>query len=258
MLLNASAIPADLTELDRWVLWRLEPVGARNAKVPKSVDGRNASSTDAARWAAFEEVIDAWARNPKGYAGVGFVFAPEDGLVGIDLDDCLTPEGKLKEWACGIVERFGDSYSEISPSRLGIKIWARGKLPENVPGVKVADGSIEMYDHARYFTVTGNVFHGAPRHVEDHAADLLRLYEHLVRPRNAKDWPLQPLAGGRIPHGQQHQTLLSVCGTLRARRVCDEAIMACLQAMNHRQCEQPGTPEAIARMVRSTRTWGTR
>jgi hypothetical protein len=38
--------------------------------------------------------------------------------------------------------------------------------------------------------------------------------------------------------------------------VCDEAILACLLAVNAHQCERPGTAEAIARIVRSTRLWG--
>jgi len=71
--------------------------------------------------------------------------------VGVDLDDCLDAEGNLRPWACGIVERFGDSYQEISPSGEGLKIWIRGSLPANLPGVKVVGGGqVELYDHSRY------------------------------------------------------------------------------------------------------------
>jgi hypothetical protein len=42
---------------------------------------------------------------------------------------------------------------------------------------------------------------------------------------------------------------------LRARLVCDEAILACLLAVNAHQCERPGPAENIARIVRSTRAW---
>jgi hypothetical protein len=162
----------------------------------------------------------------------------------------------IKPWARGLIERFYDTYMEISPSGTGVKIWARGSIPENIPGVQVGDGQIEMYDHGRYFTVTGNVFRGAPLQVEDHASDLAALYERLVP--KVKTWPLQPLEGGRIPYGQQHNTLVSICGTLRARRVCDAAIEACLQAINRYQCERPGPPENITRIVRSSRSWRAR
>jgi hypothetical protein len=181
------------------------------------------------------------------------VFVKGGGLVGVDLDDCLDPEGDLKAWARGVVERFFDSYIEISPSGNGLKIWLRGTLPANLPGVQVGDGHIEMYDHARYFTVTGRVFREAPLQIEDHLSDAQLLYERLAPGR--KTWPLQPLQNGRIPYGQQHSTLVSIAGTLRARRVCDEAIEACLQAINRVQCERPGPAENISGIVRSSRAW---
>jgi hypothetical protein len=49
--------------------------------------------------------------------------------------------------------------------------------------------------------------------------------------------------------------LVSIAGTLRARRLCEEAIEACLQIVNAKQCERPGTPENIRRIVRSSRHW---
>jgi hypothetical protein len=153
------------------------------------------------------------------------------------------------------VERFSDTYMETSPSGAGLKIWVRGGVPANLAGVSIGDGQIEIYDHARYFAVTGRVFRGAPLEVEDHADDVRALYYHLTRGRVSR-WPLPLLRGGRIPYGQQHSTLVSIAGTLRARFVCDEAIEACLQVINTRQCERPGPPENIARIVRSSRRWG--
>jgi hypothetical protein len=241
-------VPDDLAELDQWAVWRLEA----GSKIPYRTNGRRASSTDLRHWGGLEEARRALEGGR--YSGLAFVFVFDDGLVGIDLDDCIAGADALQPWARGIVERFGDTYVETSPGRKGIKIWARGKLPSNLPGVKVGDGAVEMYDHARYFTFTGHAFRGAPLQVEHHEADLLRLYEHLTRGR--KTWPLQPLQGGRIPHGQQHSTMVSIAGTLRARRVCDQAISACLLSINEHQCERPGPPENIARIVRSSRRWG--
>jgi hypothetical protein len=248
-------VPDDLRERDQWVLWRYEERNGRATKVPYRLGHRRASSTDPSTWASFEAVTDEWLRAPSRYAGPGFVFSAEDPFCGIDLDNCLEADGNLKSWGRGIVERFSDTYMEISPSGTGLKIWARGSVPSNLAGSNVGDGQIEIYDHARYFAVTGRIFRSAPLEVEDHAADLRILYDHLTR-RKVGRWPLQPLRGGRIPHGQQHNTLVSIAGTLRARLVCDEAIEACLQIINARQCERPGAPENIARIVRSSRRWG--
>jgi hypothetical protein len=249
-------LPKSLVELDKWILWRAEIVQGRATKVPYSVTGHRASTTNPGHWASFEEAHRTWRRAVNQYTGLGFVFAKEDRFVGIDLDDCLQAD-TVKPWAQGLVERFSDTYMETSPSGRGIKVWARGVLPANLPGVNVGDGQIEMYDHARYFTVTSCVFRGAPLEVEHHEQDVLSLYGRLSQGRR-RTWPLQPVEGGRIPYGQQHSTLVSIAGTLRARRVCDEAIEACLQTINERQCEKPGPRENIARIVRSSRNWGAR
>src|SRR5256885_11366384 len=59
------------------------------------------------------------------------------------------------------------SYVEISPSYQGLKIWLRGSLPANLPSVQVGDGTIELYDHSRYFAVTGRVFCRSEEHTSE-------------------------------------------------------------------------------------------
>lgn len=252
-------VPDDLAEFDSWVLWRTEVREGKKTKIPYTVNGRKASVADPRDWASFEAVLNQWRRYPGGYSGLGFVFSKSDPFAGIDLDDSLDA-GEPKQWARGMIERFSDTYVEISPSGRGLKIWVRGALPENFPGAKVKDenGGIEIYDRSRYFTVTGRAFRGAPLQIEEHGKDLLALYERLRPDSGKRTWPVQPTAAGRIPYGQQHNTLVSIAGTLRARRVCDEAIEACLTAVANHQCERPMDAQHISRIVRSTRAWGTR
>lgn len=247
-------VPDGLVEHDQWVLWRYVQRDGSRTKVPFQTNGTPASSTAPETWSSFESVLNAWRKSQIAYAGLGFVFSGKDGLAGIDLDNALTPNGAPKEWVRGIVERFADTYMETSPSGRGLKIWTRGKLPANLGGVRVGDGQIEMYDHARYFAVTGRAFRGAPLQIENHADDVLALYGRLTGGRTAH--PRQLPNSGRIPHGQQHNTLVSLCGTLRAKNVCEHAIEACLQAVNQHQCERPGPRENISRIVRSSRGWG--
>jgi putative DNA primase/helicase len=160
---EAYSLPDDLIELDsRWGLWRLERVNGRDAKVPYTIHGRRASTAAPAFWANWDEVAEVLSKSPRRYAGPGFLFVQGDGLAGIDLDDVLDENGQVKEWGRGIIGRFADTYMEISPSGSGVKFWARGSLPVNLPSVKVGDGAIELYDRLRYFTVTGRVFNGLP------------------------------------------------------------------------------------------------
>jgi hypothetical protein len=231
------------------VLWCYE----NGTKVPYQVSGGKASSTNPATWDTFEAVYAAWQKHPKRWSGIGFVFCEIDPFAGIDLDNCLDDTNEMpKVWCRGLIERFSDTYMEISPSGLGVKIWCRGQLPAAVPKVLVEDGGIEMYDRGRYFTVTGRAFRGAPLEIEDHAADILAQYERLTGHRGIQYGIPQD---GRILHGIQHLTLVSLAGTLRRRGVCEEAIEACLQAVNVHQCEQPGRPGNISQLVRSTRRW---
>src|ERR1041385_9020846 len=79
-------VPAELRELERWVMWRA-------GKVPYTVYGVPASSTDPRTWNTFEAVREAyeerWPGGGRMYSGIGFVFAEEDGIVGIDIDHCI-------------------------------------------------------------------------------------------------------------------------------------------------------------------------
>jgi primase-polymerase (primpol)-like protein len=242
-------VPDGLTELDQWLLWRRE----RETKVPYSTTGRRASSTDPTTWCGYGEALDVWRRHPERWAGIGFVFHESDPFVGLDLDDSLDDHANPKPWAGGIVERFADTYCEISPSEHGLKLWCRGTLPTNVGKVVVGDGGIEMYSRARFFTVTGRSFRCAPLHVEDHASDVLELHAALTRAHGR--WKHQPGTDGKIPHGRQHYTLVSIAGTLARRGVCPEAIEACLLVVNARQCERPGPPENIKQIARSSSLW---
>ena len=243
--------PDDLAELPRWGVWRMED----EAKVPYRATGGRASSTNPLDWGELDSARVANAS--RSFSGLAFAFFKEDGMVGIDLDDSLDSDGRVKVEFRGLVERFADTYLEVSPSGRGLKMWVRGALPANMPKVRVGSGGVEMYDHARYFTFTGRRYRGAPLQVEDHATDVVALYQHLTA-KNKPSWSMQPLRGGRIPYGQQHSTLVSICGTLRARRVCDDAILACLQMVNRQQCEKPGSADDIKRIVESSRPWSAR
>lgn len=98
--------------------------------------------------------------------GIGFVFTPGCGYVGVDLDKCLTPEGVLRPWARKYVTEFGliGSYIEVSPSGTGLKAIVKATLPKNSCTMDIVDkesgiaGKVELYHSLHYFTVTGAVW----------------------------------------------------------------------------------------------------
>jgi hypothetical protein len=122
-----------------------------------------ASSTDPTTWRTYDVAYDAWKDNEYSFAGIGRVIRAEEDLAGIDVDGCLDPDtGELTEWASSILNRL-DSYSEVSPSGRGIKIWV--KAP-SVTRAHVKPG-LEIYPHGRYFTVTGHVLYSSAINVRD-------------------------------------------------------------------------------------------
>ena len=131
-----------------------------------------ASSTDPATWRYHETALETYTRNAH-ISGVGRVITREDPYVGVDLDKCLDPAtGEVEAWAMQIIEEL-DSYSEISPSGTGVKIWI--KVPEFTRSYKKA--RLEIYSRSRYFTLTGQQLPGSPSTVEERGEELFRIIE---------------------------------------------------------------------------------
>jgi primase-polymerase (primpol)-like protein len=246
-------VPPAIESLPQWVLWRREEISGRPTKVPYTAWGRKASSTTPSDWVSFDRAVDGWAASLGHYSGVGFVFSGRDGLAGIDLDHCIGEDGQLKPWARTLLGHFGDTYAEVSPSGSGIKIWCHGSLPKGIKRVLPNGmGAVEAYSKGRYFTVTGNRFGSAPLEIEDHSEALQQLYHWAMQQNAAR--PARVESGSPIPEGQRHNWLVSICGALRLRGVCEEAIESCLQIANEKQCGKSSAE--IAQLINSTKNWG--
>src|SRR5207247_623789 len=129
-----------------WLRWEYREVNSKRTKVPTTVHGIPASTTDPTTWTTYEPV--------RLFERIGFVFAGGDGLIGVDLDHVLV-DGKPLAWASSIVKEAA-SYTEISPSGDGLHIIGRGAKPSWLPNRLDMPGGagIEVYDCGRYFTVT--------------------------------------------------------------------------------------------------------
>lgn len=151
--------PDELAARPQWVLWRYEERRGETkpTKVPYNArTGERASSTDPLTWSTIGEALAALAR----YAmdGIGYVLSPDDPYAGVDLDRCREPaSGRIEGWAKAIMRRL-DSYTEISPSGTGLRIFVRGTLPPH--GRR--KGKIEVYCQARFLTITGDRVLGLP------------------------------------------------------------------------------------------------
>ena len=147
----AENIPEELKALPQWVIWRGVLREGAMKKYPYCVaTGGTASSTNPGTWGSFEDALACYTAGNAD--GIGFVFALEGGIVGVDLDKCVADTGEVEPTAESIVNAL-DSYTEFSVSGKGLHVLLRGSLPK---GRK--KGPVEIYPSGRYFTVTGHVF----------------------------------------------------------------------------------------------------
>jgi putative DNA primase/helicase len=185
---DAKNVPLVLRERKQWVVWRYEWDARKRkwTKVPFRVGRRRrASCSNSAHWSAFDEAVQAWLASDD-LDGIMFVFTPADSFCGIDLDDCRDANGHIATGAHKIIDECA-SYTEISPSTEGAKLFIVGKKPEfagcrstRVQGFR----EIEIYDRDRFFVVTGARLPGTPPTVEERQEPLNALCAEL--------WPPQP------------------------------------------------------------------
>ncbi|MFC4452082.1 hypothetical protein [Halorussus aquaticus] len=175
-LVEVSVLPDALCEREQWVCWKEEERDGKATKIPVTPgSGEFASSTDSETWTGVEIALD---YVESGNAdGVGFVFTDDDPIVGVDLDDCRDSEtGDADDAALDIIERL-DSYTEVSPSGTGYHVLIKGDLPDG----RNRRGSFELYETARFFTVTGDHVEETPSRVARRQDALSAIHREYVQ-----------------------------------------------------------------------------
>ena len=156
---NYQIIPNELKKLPNWVCWLATPDERSHSGIKKQPinprTGGNAMSNNPETWADFDTAVAASTQ----YTGIGFMFS-DSGCFGVDIDDM--PE-ELEKYRQGdtdnIISEFVNtlqSYTEYSQSGNGIHIICKGKLPKGGRKKKHSFGGFEMYDHGRFFVMTGD------------------------------------------------------------------------------------------------------
>lgn len=174
--MTIETIPDELRTVAQWICWGERTRDGKPTKIPLDPDTVTAGSvTDPSTWTDFETALTATA--DSAVTGLGFVFTDDDPFVGIDLDHCRDADtGQPEAWAKTIVDQL-DSYTEVSPSGTGYHVYVRGELP---PGGN-RSGNVELYESARFFTVTGDHVPGTPTEIHNRVAALWTVHaEHIA------------------------------------------------------------------------------
>lgn len=182
--IDASTIPKALRTRRQWICWKNARRDGKPTKVPVIPrTGDYASSTDSETWREFETALAAV--ETERVDGIGFVFTEADDFVGVDLDTCRDPKtGEINDVARAIIDRL-DSYTEVSPSGTGFHVLVRGTLPEG----RNRRGSLELYETARFFTVTGEPVPGMPTRIASREDALAAVHREYVQTAGSNDEP---------------------------------------------------------------------
>jgi hypothetical protein len=179
-------IPAlcELMRIPHWVAY----TAAKKPLDPTT--GYGADANDASTWASYQRAERFW-RDGGEAVGIGFELG-EDGTVHvyifIDYDHCFREDGTLEPWVAEDV-RLLNSYTEHSPSGKGLHVILRGQLPGRNLGPEKRSDGMELYDHARYMTVTGNQYPGTPDTIESRPEAVAAIYARTLRARGiGADW----------------------------------------------------------------------
>ncbi len=106
-----------------------------SGKIPKApFDPRNGFKLKPNRpttWLSIGSLIDSLTVSSGSYAGIGRLCTyPTDQIISVDIDDCFLDAGELKPWAAPYA--LSGSYTEISPSGRGLRVFVRGELPADI------------------------------------------------------------------------------------------------------------------------------
>lgn len=153
--------PADerMSRAQRWVPWTLKKVAGRPKPSKVPIGHANAPNSwtfyNAARVSLQDEKI----------AGLGFQMYGRPGVIGIDLDNCVSGQGQYNEVASkllAILEAAGGKYHvELTPSGIGLRVFA-AETPLPFHDFLNHDAGVEVYsgESARFLTFTGSLVPG--------------------------------------------------------------------------------------------------
>jgi hypothetical protein len=131
-----------------------------------------ASSTNPDAWRHYDEAVAALRLHPERYAGVGRVITGNDIYVGVDLDAVRDPKSREIAPSAMTILKNLDSYSEVSPSGMGVKTWVKARLDRSY-----VKGGLEVYQRGRYFTTTGMFLPQFPLTIQDRTSEVEALVE---------------------------------------------------------------------------------
>ena len=239
-------VPAGMKAVPRFVLYLLNEIGKKVPRHPEKTDQHGVplpwDSNDPKIFLTFERACELLATGK--FSGIGFALDGGDAKwIAVDLDDCIDENGVISDFANMIIEEM-NSYTEISPSGRGIKIFARAMFTPapKKPGLELLTKG--------YSTITGNHHPGTPTTVEDRDAEIVALHKReFPDDLKAKKEEKEPLAA-TFTELRNEQLFKELCH-LRERGYTDTELRAAAVAMNAARCRPPLDSHEVDETIKS-------
>ena len=223
-------------------------------KEPKTEHGFKEASRDE------RTILDWWSRWPDANIGIacgasGIVVLDIDPKHGADPREAMA-ELDLEEHPVQIWTGEAPEPSDEFPNSLagvrGAHLYFAGDLRSS----KTATEGVEFRGVGSYVIAPGS---GHPSGVPYEGnlppvQDLPFLPDRIAALVNRRGGIAEPIPD-KISHGRQHDTLVSMAGTMRRRGADENAIYAALSVMNRDRCEVPGPDENIRKIATSAMQW---
>jgi hypothetical protein len=162
-LANLPRALARLTKRRQWAIWKWEQNGKGIWQKPPYMatrPDRHASTTDPSTWSSYETAVAAW---EAGHGdGISYILTENDPHAAIDIDHCrCLVTRSIDTWAQNFLDCGRHSYSEITPSGTGCRIWglAQGNKLDRKFTLLIDDKLIgaELFRRTnKALTITGN------------------------------------------------------------------------------------------------------
>lgn len=249
-------IPPQLKGWKQWVFWRgvkHDESDKKPTKIPFNATGA-AKSNDRTTWMPFV-AMQTWMQRKMD--GIAFVLSDDDPFSMIDIDGCVENE-TVSDFARKVIDYF-DSYTELSPSGTGVRIFVEGKIDAAIKHPRVNDKTLplEIYSRSRVATVTGHVIRNRP--VCNRQDKLAKTYEtykpkpKLLSATNGKHegngvfkMPNEP-----IPEGQRNNSLAKWAGVMKSKGLPEVEYFAYLHQINLTLCQPPLSDKEVDAIGRS-------
>jgi uncharacterized protein (DUF927 family) len=219
---NSDNIPQPMKDRKQWAAWK--PIkysdGRKPGKMPmysrinpltNQPEVCAASVDNPETWMTYDEAVKLLKSSTK-FKGLQYMLPwinEEDGsirLIGVDLDNVMLPDGvTIKPEILEIIKSF-NSYTELSPSGKGVRIFCYGQFP--LSG-HVHKGDFEIYQSAKILTVTGNMLVDYPSTINETQAAIDVFREKYFKSVDEIDDSHLPVSNVKFTDEELFQKLLN-------------------------------------------------